>query len=194
MWVGMSLRHALLGLLYEGPASGYDLLNMFRHSLDNAWPATQSQVYTELTKLADAGLLSITALGPRGRKEYTLTNAGLAELRHWMLETKPERYVRSEALLRVFLLGAITPDQAEQYLSWLAARAGEDNAAVTAVDDSIDWDVDDDLQFHGRLVLEFGKRFWAMSREWADWAAQEVHAREADRQEAKRHPDTTDKD
>ena len=188
----MSLRHALLGLLYEGPASGYDLLNMFRHSLDNAWPATQSQVYTELTKLADAGLLSVSAVGPRGRKEYTLTNAGLAELHHWMLETEPERYQRSEALLRVFLLGAITADQAEQYLSWLAARAGEDTAALTAVDASIDWDNEDDLQFHGRLVLEFGKRFWTMSQEWADWAAQQVHARAAARHEPRQRNDQPD--
>ncbi len=41
----MSLRHALLGLLSEGPASGYDLLKLFDNSLANVWPATQSQLY-----------------------------------------------------------------------------------------------------------------------------------------------------
>src|SRR5580698_1967406 len=100
--IGMSLRYALLGLLREGPASGYDLLRIFRLSLNNTWPATQSQVYTELTKLAEAGLLSVTAQGARGRKEYALTDAGLAELRHWLLETEPDLHPRSEGLLRVF--------------------------------------------------------------------------------------------
>ena len=44
----MSLRHALLGLLAEHPASGYDLLKQFEGSLAFVWPATQSQLYTEL--------------------------------------------------------------------------------------------------------------------------------------------------
>lgn len=34
---GMSLRHALLGLLSERPASGYDLLKLFETSLATAW-------------------------------------------------------------------------------------------------------------------------------------------------------------
>jgi PadR family transcriptional regulator, regulatory protein AphA len=169
-WGGMSLRHALLGLLREGPASGYDLLRIFRLSLHTTWPATQSQVYTELTKLADAGLLSASAQGPRGRKEYTLTDAGLAELRRWLLQTKPDEYPRSEALLRVFLLGALSRDEATNYLDWLADRAAADAAALKELEDSIDWD-DQDLSFYGYLVLDFGKRLRAMTEEWARWAA-----------------------
>jgi len=49
----MSLRHALLGLLADGPASGYDLMKVFDRSLAFVWPATQSQLYGELNRLAD---------------------------------------------------------------------------------------------------------------------------------------------
>ena len=42
----------------------------------NVWPATQSQLYGELNKLADAGLIEVTDIGPRGRKEYRITEAG----------------------------------------------------------------------------------------------------------------------
>jgi DNA-binding PadR family transcriptional regulator len=181
----MSLRHALLGLLNEGPKSGYDLLQMFKRSLQQTWPATQSQVYTELTKLADAGLLSVTAHGPRGRKEYTLTDAGLAELRRWMLETEPDRYPRSEALLRVFLLGALTRDEARDYLAWLGHKAADDEVLLTAFEDSIAWDNEDDLQLYGRMVLEFGKRLWAMSQEWAEWAVAQLPEKGADAAPAK---------
>jgi PadR family transcriptional regulator, regulatory protein AphA len=170
----MSLRHALLGLLREGPASGYDLLQVFKVSLHNTWPATQSQVYTELTKLADAGLLSVGAHGPRGRKEYELTDAGLAELRRWMLEEEPDLHPRSDALLRVFLLGALTRDQARGYLAWLAARSAEDLAALEDFDASVTWADDEDLHVYGRLVLEYGKRLSAMSQEWAEWAIGQV--------------------
>ncbi|NED54550.1 PadR family transcriptional regulator, partial [Micromonospora aurantiaca] len=79
----MSLRHAVLGLLAElGGASGYDLLKLFEVSLDNVWPATQSQLYGELGKLTDAGLIEVAAEGPRGRREYRITPSGRAELHH----------------------------------------------------------------------------------------------------------------
>jgi len=168
----MSLRHALLGILREGPASGYDLLQIFKVSLHNSWPATQSQVYTELTKLADAGLLAVTSRGPRGRKEYTLTGDGLAELQRWLIETRPEPH-RNEAMLRVFLLGALTHDQARDYLEWLAKRAEDNRAGLEALEAAIDWN-DEDLRFYGRLVLEYGKRLQAVNQEWATWAATQV--------------------
>ena len=72
----MALRHALLGLLSTSPASGYDLLKSFEGSLFQVWPATQSQVYAELGRLSDQGLVSLTSEGARRRKEYTATAAG----------------------------------------------------------------------------------------------------------------------
>lgn len=168
----MSLRHALLGILREGPASGYDLVQLFKQSLYHTWPATQSQVYTELTKLADAGMLSVAARGGRGRKEYTLTDAGLAELRRWLLETEPEPH-RNEPLLRVFLLGALTRDQAREYLTYLEHRAEKYTDALETLHTTVNWD-DGGLSFYGRLVLEYGKRLQAMNAEWAAWAATQI--------------------
>ena len=71
----MSLRIAALGLLAQEPGSGYDLLKLFEKSMANVWPATQSQLYGELNKLADAGLIEVSDVGPRGRKEYRITEA-----------------------------------------------------------------------------------------------------------------------
>lgn len=166
----MSLRHALLGLLSERPASGYDLLKRFDTSLANVWPATQSQIYTELTKLAGTGLITVAAEGPRGRKEYALTDEGLTELRHWLTETKPQRTTRSDVLLRVFFLGVLEPEQGRAYLADLAGQSAEAYDELRALADSIDWD-DDDLSVHGRIALEYGLRFHEMRREWAAWAA-----------------------
>lgn len=166
----MSLRHALLGLLAERPASGYDLLKLFETSLANVWPATQSQIYTELTKLAGTGLITVTAEGPRGRKEYALTDEGLAELRHWLAETRPQRHVRSDVLLRVFFLGVLTPEQARGYLTELMDLSDRSHEDLRRLTESIDWN-DGNLSVYGRMVLEYGMRFNAMRREWAEWAA-----------------------
>ncbi|MFD0277993.1 PadR family transcriptional regulator [Kitasatospora sp. NPDC127111] len=170
----MSLRHALLGLLSERPASGYDLLKSFDTALADVWPATQSQIYTELSKLADAGLISVTAEGPRGRKEYTLTREGLAELQHWLTETKPQRNTRSDVLLRVFFLGVLTPEQARGYLTGLIEMSDRTSEQLRGLDESIDWG-GDQLSVYGRIALEYGLRFNAMRREWAEWAAGQIH-------------------
>ncbi|MFI6354288.1 PadR family transcriptional regulator [Streptomyces sp. NPDC050743] len=169
----MSLRHALLGLLSDRRASGYDLLKTFETSLANVWPATQSQIYTELTKLAGSGLITVAAEGPRGRKEYEITDAGMAELRHWLTEVPPQRVIRSDILLRVFFLGVLSPEQARAYLTDLTAmsQAGYDRLRQLA--DSIDWD-EGNLSVHGRIALEYGLRFNAMRREWAEWAAEQI--------------------
>lgn len=169
----MSLRHALLGLLVDRTASGYDLLKLFDSSLANVWPATQSQIYAELNKLADTGLITIAAEGPRGRKQYTITDEGLAELRHWLTETEPQRNVRSEVLLRVFFLGAVSRDQARSYLTELTTTFTEEENALRELDSGIEWD-EGDLSVYGRIALEYGLRFNAMRREWAEWAANQV--------------------
>ena len=182
----MSLRHALLGLLREHPASGYDLMQIFKLSLGNTWPATQGQIYPELGKLADAGLLSVSEQGSRGRKEYALTEAGLAELRRWLLETEPELHPRSESLLRIFLLGGLSREESENYLRWLTEASGKEVATLEAIAaTSADWP-DTDLAEYSGLALEYGRRLWVMTEEWADWAAEQVAARTRAKQDTLR--------
>ncbi|GHE00441.1 PadR family transcriptional regulator [Streptomyces alanosinicus] len=169
----MSLKHALLGLLSDRRASGYDLLKTFETSLANVWPANQSQIYTELTKLAGSGLITVAAEGPRGRKEYEITDEGLAELRHWLTEVTPQRVIRSDVLLRVFFLGVLSPEQARAYLTDLVDMSQSGYEQLRQLHDSIDWD-DGNLSVYGRIALEYGLRFNAMRREWAEWAAQQI--------------------
>ncbi|MEU8827558.1 PadR family transcriptional regulator [Streptomyces sp. NPDC048636] len=171
----MSLRHAVLGLLADHPASGYDLMKLFETSLANVWAANQSQVYGELGKLSDAGLLTVTAEGPRGRKEYAITEDGKAELRRWLTDTPPTTTRRSDALLRVFFLGRLTRLEAVTYLEAEASRAVARRASLQELEASIDWG-GDPLSVYGRIVLEYGMRQSAMHEEWARWAAGHVAA------------------
>ncbi|WP_433223609.1 PadR family transcriptional regulator [Microtetraspora malaysiensis] len=169
----MSLRHAMLGLLARGPASGYDLLKLFEISLSNVWPATQSQLYSELGRLADTGLVKVVAEGPRGRKEYAITDEGLAELRHWITEVEPNRSRRSDMLLRVFFLNTVEPEQARQYLRDRAAAAVTQHEGLAKIREFIA-DEQDALSVYGRIAVEWGLRFSAMQQEWAEWAAEEI--------------------
>ena len=100
----MSLRHALLGLLAQGPASGYDLTRAFDGGIGRyAWQAGHSRIYPELGKMTEAGQVVVDETGPRGRKSYVLTEDGRTELRRWMFHWPEQATVRDETVLRMFL-------------------------------------------------------------------------------------------
>lgn len=170
---GMSLRHAVLGMLADEPGSGYDLLKRFERAMANVWPATQSQLYGELGKLEAAGMIHVLAEGPRGRKEYEITEAGLEELRHWLVDVDPGGPPRSAGLLRVYFLGSVSPEQARGYVASMGESARAREERLDELEGSIDWG-EDNQSLYGRLVLEWGKRFSAMQREWAEWAVKQV--------------------
>ena len=172
----MSLRMAALGLLAQQPGSGYDLLKTFEKSMANVWPATQSQLYGELNKLADAGLIEVTDIGPRGRKEYRITPAGRAELQRWVTNPGEDPPFRDASLLRVFLLGEIKPDQARRHMVAVAEHADSEVKRLQALGDSIDW-TDGDSLFYGRAALEYGLRRGAMEGDWARWVIGELDKR-----------------
>ena len=167
---------AALGLLAQQPGSGYDLLKTFEKSMANVWPATQSQLYGELNKLADGGLIEVTHVGPRGRKEYRITQAGRTELRRWMTDPEDDPPFRDAALLRVFLLGELDPDQPRRHMVAVAEHADSEVKRLQALSDSIDW-TDDDGMFFGRAALEYGLRRAAMEAEWARWVIGEIDRR-----------------
>jgi PadR family transcriptional regulator, regulatory protein AphA len=164
----VSLRHAALGLLAQEPASGYDLLKKFKLSMDNMWPATQSQLYGELNKLADTGLIKVADRGPRGRKEYAITDAGRDELTRWMTSPHDDPPIRNAAMLRVFLLGQLNPSQAREYLERLRSASEQEHAHFEQIHDMFDWAADDDA-FFARAVLEQGLRWTQHEIDWANW-------------------------
>ncbi|MFD5826141.1 PadR family transcriptional regulator [Lentzea sp. NPDC060358] len=170
----MSLRHAVLGMLASGPASGYDLMKRFDLSLGKVWTATQSQVYGELAKLAADGLAEAAAEGPRGRKEYAITGAGRDELLHWMTGVDPEPPRRNAMLLRVFFLHLLPAEQAVAYLRRQADLAAQRHAELAALADLAEAGEDGQEARFGRIALEHGLRLHALGQEWAAWAEDQV--------------------
>jgi DNA-binding PadR family transcriptional regulator len=171
----MSLRHGLLGLLASGPASGYDLLKVFDQSLAFIWPATQSQLYGELNRLADDGLIEVSQEGPRGRKDYRITRSGRAELERWITDVEPDRIRRNDAMLRVFFLGVVGPERAKEYLEREAAVHESLEQLLDTTERETDWSTDD-FDRYGRLVIESGRRYARAQAEWARWAVAQINA------------------
>ena len=88
----MSLRHALLGVLKDQPLTGYDLVRHFQGTVGYLWSAPQSQIYPELRRMEAEGLVQ-AKVAPRGQRAqkriYSVTDAGMAELRRWATDFMP---------------------------------------------------------------------------------------------------------
>ncbi len=174
---GVSLRHAALGLLAKEPASGYDLLKKFKSTMHPVWPATQSQLYGELNKLAAAGFTTVSEAGARGRKEYAITDTGRVELHRWMTSPDDDPPQRSAVLLRVFLLGELTPSEARQYIESLRDWVEQELRSYEEIRDSNEWS-DNDSDFFARVALEHLLRAARRDADWAQWVLDELNRRE----------------
>jgi DNA-binding PadR family transcriptional regulator len=160
----MSLRHAVLGLLTWQPMTGYELASKFDVSLGNAWHASHSQIYPELGKLEDEGLIEVVARGARNSRTYGVTDDGRAELRRWLVEVEPSRQQRNESAVRTFLAPRLLePDDARIALE----RDLRDVLAQREVLEDVQRRIDED---GGRSpfapAVDLGQRFSVVMEEW----------------------------
>jgi DNA-binding PadR family transcriptional regulator len=86
----MSVRHALLALLQEGPKYGLQLRQEFEERTGEVWPLNVGQVYLTLQRLERDGLVASDSEGDAGpQKDFRITAAGAGELSTW-LRTPPD--------------------------------------------------------------------------------------------------------
>jgi len=85
----MSVRHALLALLSEGPKYGLQLREEFEERTGEVWPLNVGQVYTTLQRLERDGLVESEGADEGPQKAFQITPSGAAELADW-LRTPPD--------------------------------------------------------------------------------------------------------
>lgn len=107
----MSLPHALLTALSEKPGSGLDLARRFDRSIGFFWSATHQQIYRELARMEQAGLIQSEAQpDTRGQKKiYRPLPAGLDELRRWIQQPEDAAPMRDALMVRMRAEAAIGP-------------------------------------------------------------------------------------
>src|SRR5215510_1179057 len=99
----MSVPHALLALLREGPKYGQRLQNEFESRTGQVWPLNVGQVYTTLQRLERDGLIEAED-GTERSKRYRITAVGARELDNW-LRTPPDLVPppRDELVIKVLV-------------------------------------------------------------------------------------------
>lgn len=167
----MSLRYEILGLLSYGENTGYELTKLINSKGLFFWQAQQSQVYREIAKLEDEGLLTASGNSTPHKKLYTVTSSGLTSLTMWLNEkdTLSSAEIRNPLVMKLFFSNLAdrrkTVELLEEYkaqckslLSDIAASRGETKALS---DDQLD-------TIYFSLNSYYGIGFYNFSIEWAD--------------------------
>jgi DNA-binding PadR family transcriptional regulator len=101
----VSVPHALLALLSEGPKYGLQLRQEFEAGTGEVWPLNVGQVYTTLQRLERDGLAESDDAGQDSpQRAFRITAAGQAELSRW-LRTPPDLAAppRDELVIKVLV-------------------------------------------------------------------------------------------
>lgn len=113
--------YAILGLLTFGDElTGYEIKQRADVTLRFYWVSpAMSQIYTEIRRLTDLGLVSAAARKDGGREvtSYAITDAGQDALREWM-ESTPAGFpvLKHPVLLRLLIGHATEPEHTRQML------------------------------------------------------------------------------
>jgi DNA-binding PadR family transcriptional regulator len=101
----VSVRHALLALLSEGPKYGLQLRQEFEAGTGEVWPLNVGQVYTTLQRLERDGFVVSDEEADEGpQKGFRITAEGEVELAAW-LRTPPDMSSppRDELVMKVLV-------------------------------------------------------------------------------------------
>ncbi len=111
----MSLRYAILGLLADRAQTGYEIQKSFAGSVGYFWEAKFQQIYGELRRLDEHGLVKREAAPGRGKQDrrvFAITPKGEHALDAWLDTPSPLGPVRSEFLVKVRSFGRLSPERA----------------------------------------------------------------------------------
>lgn len=106
----MALSEAILVCLTERPMSGYDLAKNFDASIGFFWRASHQQIYRELGKLRERGLVEsqeISQSGKPNRIVHTITDAGRESLRGWSVKPARQPSIKDELLVKFYALDGV---------------------------------------------------------------------------------------
>jgi len=163
-------------VLIDEPCSGYDLSKRFEGSVGFFWRASFQQIYRELTKLEEQGLLQALAIHQDSRpdkKIYSVTEAGREYLSDWIAQPAEMNSIKDELLVKLFAGHLVS----QQTLLAELARHRQRHVEQLSVYQAIEKQYFQDLSktsTEGKfryLTLRHGIRY---ETEWLNWCDEVV--------------------
>ena len=179
-----SVGKVILGVLRDAPHSGYEIKRIVDRSTRFFWAASYGQIYPELRRLEETGLI-VGASDPRGgrpRRVFHLTPAGRDALRDWLTGPESAYELRDEGLLKLFFADALSHGDA---LALLRAFRGDRQRVVERLRE-IEETIPKHVEGFPLLVLEYGIELHEWMVEWCERTEERLAAQEGARVEEAR--------
>jgi PadR family transcriptional regulator AphA len=116
----------VLGMIALGARSGYEIKSAGDRSFRFFWALGPPQIYAELQRLEEAGLIKGTeeARGRRRRRTFSITRAGRRALHDWLAADHPAPLeVRDPELLRLFFADELSPQEVREHVAAMRRRS-----------------------------------------------------------------------
>ena len=126
----------ILGMIAFGRRTGYDIKTFVDRTTRYFWAASYGQIYPELKRLEDQGLIRgrPEPSGGRARTVYELTDAGQAALEHWLgAEDEPSYELRDEGMLKLFFSDSL-PQRRIEIVRAIRTREERDLAHLRSIE------------------------------------------------------------
>jgi DNA-binding PadR family transcriptional regulator len=148
------------------PRSGYDIKRVVDNSTRFFWAASYGQIYPELKRLAERGLIEPDAEpeGGRRRTRYRITDAGRAALAEWIRNPDLAHELRDEGLLKLFFAGLLEREDAIAVVEAARRRHVEKREALLAIEPR----AEATERFGPLAVLRYGLGMSEFAIDWCD--------------------------
>jgi DNA-binding PadR family transcriptional regulator len=117
--------YTILGMLQLGPTTGYEIKSLVDISTRFFWAASYGQIYPELNRLEELGLIrgERDEASGRRRKAYQLTEEGERALHEWLASKAPLHFeLRHEGVLKLFFADALDHEGRRELLRTIRAE------------------------------------------------------------------------
>ena len=171
----MSLKYSILGLLHYRDMHGYQIKKTIENQFGHMWTINYGQIYPNLKKLKDEGLVTMIEEANQGekgpsRKMYSITDKGSRIFLEW-LESLPEKsmLLRDPFLMRFVFFGFVDKKRSIEIVE---EQINLYNTQMKKRRENLER-----LQHHDiyvRLMAELGVRMNEMFLEWLERSRKEI--------------------
>lgn len=175
--------YVLLGILgLFGPKSGYEIRAVIDQSVGHFWSESFGQIYPQLRRLADKGLIrqADEDAGPRERRRFAITEQGLEALEGWSRQPPRRAIPRSELAVKIFF-GRFAELPNVRFMIESELRSAKQAFEVADAGEllTLAEDADDASLAYFLIITELGRVLADARRRWTERALSLLDAADA---------------
>ncbi len=139
--------YVILGLLSEGPVTGYQIKRLVDLRFRFFWSESFGQLYPALKTLHVAGLIEETGAGAKrshAQRIYKIKEQGLVSLRQWLAQPVERESVRLEMLMKLYFAHLTEAEVMAGQVRLFRERHEQDLAMLKMADKELRSIVNDD--------------------------------------------------